>query len=380
MRQRQAAIAGQKLAPMSAKNLRAAKNPTIALLAKLHEIIGSEAKAKTLIGVRGSPTGGENAQAQFGILANPLLRPAPNPLHGLAAEHDHSPVANERLGQQPLLHPNIEKRAVLSGHCGFQAAFMAVAVLLRRLNDANAGIGENRGQLGQPIGRHRIIRIEHRNHLGLGGGVAQGSIESASLEAAHRLVPMKLEAWAKLGAQSLHRQDQRFVFGVVDQHHHLIGGIIHPGQRAKRFAQNLRPLPAGGNMDRDERLTAVIGPNAGQQSRRPPGKHPAQHIGDIGKGHAKHQCPQEKGRTPGGDRSHRQIFAKRTRHREPGRSPHDVGGNRNRQRKGGIAAPAGANRERKQQAHHHRDQGAGAVGGRRRDSAGQRPFWRAIGV
>ena len=62
-------------------------------------------------------------------------------------------------------------------------AALAVAVILRRLHQADRRIGEQRHQLLEPVGPHDIVGIDDAEDLGVGRGVHHGEPQRAGLEA-----------------------------------------------------------------------------------------------------------------------------------------------------------------------------------------------------
>src|SRR5258708_12579931 len=70
-------------------------------------------------------------------------------------------------------------------------------MLLGSLHEADAGIGEHRHQVLQPVRLHDIVGVDHADDLGIGRGAVHRNAQRAGLEALHLLGVDELEALAK---------------------------------------------------------------------------------------------------------------------------------------------------------------------------------------
>ena len=62
-----------------------------------------------------------------------------------AADQAHGAVHDDGVGLVPLHHADVEEAGVFAVHGVVHHAALAVAVILRRLHQADLGIGEQRG-------------------------------------------------------------------------------------------------------------------------------------------------------------------------------------------------------------------------------------------
>ena len=62
-------------------------------------------------------------------------------------------------------------------------AALAVAVILRRLHEADRASREGRHKVLEPIRLHDIVGVDHADDLGVGRGVHQRKAQRAGLEA-----------------------------------------------------------------------------------------------------------------------------------------------------------------------------------------------------
>ena len=62
---------------------------------------------------------------------------------------------------------------------------VAVAMVLRRLDHADLGVGEGRHEVLEPVGLHHVVGVDDADDLGVGGGVREREAQRAGLVAAH---------------------------------------------------------------------------------------------------------------------------------------------------------------------------------------------------
>ena len=126
-------------------------------------------------------------------------------------------------------------------------------MLLRRLHQADARIGEYRHQILQPVRMHDIVGVDDADDLGVGRGALHGDAQRAGLEALHLLGVDELEALTERAAVVLDRLPELRVGRVVDDADAFEIRIVEPRHRIQRLLQHLDRLEIGGDVDRDFR-------------------------------------------------------------------------------------------------------------------------------
>ena len=96
---------------------------------------------------------------------------------------------------------------------------VAVAVILRRLHEADARIGEHRHQILEPVGFDHVVGIDDADDFGVGRGVRERDAQRAGLKAGEILDPDEFEALAERGAMLLDRPPQGRIGRIVDHQH-----------------------------------------------------------------------------------------------------------------------------------------------------------------
>ena len=100
-----------------------------------------------------------------------------------AADQAHGAVHDDGVVLVPLHHADVEEAGIFAVHRVVHDAAVAVAVILRRLHQADLGIGEQRHEVLQPVGMHDVVGVEHADDLGVGRGVVEREPQRAGLEA-----------------------------------------------------------------------------------------------------------------------------------------------------------------------------------------------------
>ena len=147
-------------------------------------------------------------------------------------------------------------------------------MLLRRLHQADAWVGEHRHQILQPVRMHDIVGVDDADDLGVGRGALHGDAQRAGLEALHLLGVDELEALAERAAVVLDRLPELRIGRVVDDADAFEIRIVEPRHRIERLLQHLDRLEIGGDVDRDLREGDVLADGGGRQ-RRALGDQPA---------------------------------------------------------------------------------------------------------
>ena len=135
---------------------------------------------------------------------------------------------------------------------------VAVAMILRRLHQAHAGIGEDRNQILQPIRLYDIVGIDDTDDLGIGCGAVHGDTQRAGLEAFDLLGIDELETFAERAAVILDRLPEFGIGGVVDDHDAFEIRIVEPRERIERCFKHLGRLEIGRHVDRDFREADAV--------------------------------------------------------------------------------------------------------------------------
>ena len=69
---------------------------------------------------------------------------------------------DDGVGFVPLHHADVEEAGIFGVHRVVHDAAFAVAVILRRLHEADVRIGEQRHQILQPVRLHDIVGVDAR--------------------------------------------------------------------------------------------------------------------------------------------------------------------------------------------------------------------------
>ena len=131
------ARARQEAAPVLLDDLEAARRPAVALLLVGLEGVGQQAVAVAAVGVMGVPALLQDGEAEIGVLADGVARPAAGLFEGGAADQAHGAVHDDGVGLVALDHADVEEAGIFAVHHVMQRAAVAVAVILRRLDQAD---------------------------------------------------------------------------------------------------------------------------------------------------------------------------------------------------------------------------------------------------
>ena len=123
---------------MLLENLEAAIGPAVALLLVGLETVGQQAVAVAAVGVMRVPAELEQREAEIGVLADGVARPAAGGFQRGAADQAHGAVHDDGVGLVPLHHADVEEAGIFAVHGVMHQAALAVAVILRRLHQADA--------------------------------------------------------------------------------------------------------------------------------------------------------------------------------------------------------------------------------------------------
>ena len=140
-------------------------------------------------------------------------------------------------------------------------------MVLRRLHEADAGIGEHRHQVLQPVRLDHVVGVDDADDLGIDGGAFHGDAQRAGLEALHLLGVDELEALAERAAVILDRLPERRIRRVVDDDHAFEVRIVQPRDRIERLLEHLDRLEIGRDVDRDLREGHAFAHGGGRYRR-----------------------------------------------------------------------------------------------------------------
>ena len=111
-----------------------------------------------------------------------------------AADKAHRAVRDDGVDLVPLHHADIEEAGIFAVHHRVHDAAVAVAVILRRLHEADGRRGKGRHEIFQPIGMDHIVGVEHADDLCFRRGMLERESERAGLETRELILAHELEA------------------------------------------------------------------------------------------------------------------------------------------------------------------------------------------
>src|SRR5262245_43572816 len=121
------------------------------------------------------------------------------------------------------------------------AAF-TISVILRRLNQPDGRIREQRHEILEPVLMHDIVSIDDTDHLSVGSRVDKGETQRSRLEAGEIVGANEFEAFAERAAMLLNWQPKRRIQRVVDHHNALVVLVVEQGDRIERLREHLGRL------------------------------------------------------------------------------------------------------------------------------------------
>ena len=129
--------------------------------------------AVAAVGVVDLPTLLEHAQPEIGVLADGIARPVADGFDRGAPHQAHGAMGDDGIGLVALHHADIEEAGIFAVHGLVHEGAAAVAMILRRLHDADLWIGKCRHQILQPIRMHDIVGVDDADDRGIAGGVLE---------------------------------------------------------------------------------------------------------------------------------------------------------------------------------------------------------------
>ena len=136
------AQARQEAPPVLPDDLETAIGPAMPLLLECLEAVGQQSMAIAMVGVMREPALFEDREAEIGVLADRIARPAARVLKRRAPDQTHRAVRNDGIGLVVLDHSDIEEPGIFAVHGGMHRGLVAVAMILRGLHHADPRVGE----------------------------------------------------------------------------------------------------------------------------------------------------------------------------------------------------------------------------------------------
>ena len=119
-------------------DLEAAIGPAVTLLLVGFERVGQQPVAVAPVGVVREPAALEHGEAEIGVLADGVARPAAGGLERRAADQAHGAVHDDGVDLVALHHADVEEAGIFAVHGVVHQRALAVAMILRRLDQADA--------------------------------------------------------------------------------------------------------------------------------------------------------------------------------------------------------------------------------------------------
>ena len=126
---------------------------------------------------------------------------------------------DDGIGLVALDHADIEEPGIFAVHDVVHQRRIFVAMILRRLDEADTGVVEGGHERLEPVRCHHIVGVDDADHLGIRRCAVHGDAQSAGLEALHLLRIDEDEAFAERSAVILDRLPVSGIRRVVDDHH-----------------------------------------------------------------------------------------------------------------------------------------------------------------
>ncbi len=198
----------------------------------------------------GVPAVLEQCEAEIGVLADGVARPAAGSLERRAPNQAHGAVHDDGVELVALHHADVEEAGIFAVHGVVHQAARAVAVILRRLHQGDVRVAELRHQVLEPVGLHHIVGVDDADHFGIGRGVRLRQPQCAGLEAHDIVGAHELETLAERAAVLLDRDPESGIGRVVDHHHAFVIRVIEARDGVERLLEHIRRLVVRRDVDR----------------------------------------------------------------------------------------------------------------------------------
>ena len=168
---------------MGLEDLHRTERPAEALRLDGGEVRRREPATEDVIDIAGFVAELDQAQAEFGILADAPFRPAADFLQCPAADERHRAVLDQGVALVAVVHADAEEPFELPVAHALEEAVLEVAVRLRGLHHGHLGaVEEVRHEAGEPVGFDDVVGIDHADDLGTRIRLLEGEIERPGLE------------------------------------------------------------------------------------------------------------------------------------------------------------------------------------------------------
>src|SRR5690606_25826563 len=137
---------------------------------------------------------------KFGILADAPFRPTTHALKRALAHHRHSAVLDDGVEIVSLHHADMEETGIFPVSHILECAFVAVAIILRRLHEADIMLVEIGNEGAQPVRLNLIVAVDDSDDFRVLRRSFKAEIERACLEARPVLQMEETELRSKLRA------------------------------------------------------------------------------------------------------------------------------------------------------------------------------------
>ena len=216
----------EELAPVLLHDLHRAAGPPRPLGLEGQIVLRQQSPTIAAVGVVGAPAKLQDRQSEVAVLANRVARPTAGGLQRGTADQAHRAMDDDGVDLVALDHADVEEPGIFGVHGGVDLAAVAIAMILRCLDQSDLGIGEAGDQILEPCGIDHIVGIDDADDLGFVSSLRHRQPQRRGLEAYQVLHANELEARAKLAAASLDRLPERRIGGVVDDDHALEVGVV----------------------------------------------------------------------------------------------------------------------------------------------------------
>ena len=194
---------GNEVPPLTAQDLDPAECPSESLLLQTIKTQRHQAFPPDGRFVNANRPQAEHAKTGLRILRDDVLVPATDSLQRGSADQAHRPRENDGVAVRPARHRDIEEIAIAIEQASEIAAILPIAVVLWRLHECHALVGEVADHFLQEGRLDHVIGIDDAQDADVLRQPPRGLVERARLVAWPGVQVNELEAWAQLFAERL---------------------------------------------------------------------------------------------------------------------------------------------------------------------------------
>ena len=245
--------------PLAAQNLDPAERPSESLLLQAVKTQRHQALAPDGRFVNADRPQAEHPKTRLRILGDDALVPAADSLQRRSADQTHRPGENDGVAVGAARHGDVEEIAIAVEQPSKIAAVLPIAIVLWRLHERHALVGEVADHLFEEGGLDQVIGIDDAEDADVLRQPPGGLIQRARLVTRPGLEVDELKPFAQLFAQCLERAPDLRVPGVVidDLDDQVL--VIELGEGGQRLAHDLDRLVVAGDLDGDLRSVRGLG-------------------------------------------------------------------------------------------------------------------------